>query len=112
MTPSREEWAELVEAWRGSRQSARKFAQAHGVSDAALRYWANRLADEEAAKPARPRRASPAPKPAPTLARVVRPGEAPAGRLTVMVGMAAIVVEPGFEGAHLRAVVRALSEGG
>jgi hypothetical protein len=30
----------------------------------------------------------------------------------VMMGKASIVVEPGFDGAHLRAVVRALSEVG
>jgi transposase-like protein len=89
---------------------------AHGVTDTALRYWGSRLAEEEDEHQVTPSRKSaaraPAPSRSPPLARVVRPGEAPDGRITVMVGKAAIVVEPGFQDAHLRAVVRALSEVG
>lgn len=119
MSLKRDEWEELVGRWRVSRQSARQFAAAHGVTDTALRYWANRLAAEEGADEvpvARP--TSPARRTTSTLAiaRVVRRGEIPAadgaGRVIVMVGQAAIAVEPGFDGAHLRAVVHALSEVG
>lgn len=119
MTLKRDEWEKLVGRWRGSRQSARQFAAAHGVTDTALRYWANRLAEEEddaaEAPEVRPKRAPRAPS-APALARVVRPGEAPsaetAGRVMLVLGPTSIVVEPGFDEAHLRAVVRALSEVG
>lgn len=122
MTLARAEWTKLVRDWRVSGQSARRFAAEHGVTDASLRYWATQLADQEdeSVPPRRPR----APKPAgtvtvtssPTLARVVRPGEAPAssgrGQIRVAVGKALIVVEPDFDADHLRAVVRALEEVG
>ena len=120
MTLKRAEWERLVGQWRGSRQTARQFAAAHGVTDTALRYWANRLAaeeDEQEMPGVRAAgRASRSPSSSPPLARVVRAGEAPpaqgAGRVTVIIGKAAIAVEPGFDDAHLRAVVRALSEVG
>jgi hypothetical protein len=47
------------------------------------------------------------------MARVVRPGDVPvdrSGAVRVVVGKATVVVEPGFDDVHLRAVVRALSE--
>jgi hypothetical protein len=48
------------------------------------------------------------------MARVVRPGEKlPVDRsdaVRVIVGKATVVVEPGFDDVHLRAVVLALSE--
>ena len=47
----------------------------------------------------------------PALARVVRPGEGCDGRVAVVVGKATVLVERGFDSDHLRAVVRALSEG-
>ncbi len=117
MTLKRDGWEKLVEQWRGSRQTARQFAAARGVTESALRYWANRLADEEdeempvgRAASERARTAS-----APRLARVVAPGVAAApsaGRIMVVIGKASIVVERGFDDAHLRDVVRALSEVG
>jgi transposase-like protein len=124
MAMTRAEWEELVEEWRVSGQSARQFAKAHGIADTALRYWANRLGDDEqpgregGAKrrgAARPRRLTSAGPAAPTLAQVVRPGETPTethGRVTLTVGKAKIVVEAGFDEGHLRAVVRALNEVG
>lgn len=120
MTLSEGDWAELVEEWRASRQTARAFAAGHGVTDSALRYWAGRLARGKQPKstaPTRPVGRPPAATAtAPPLARVVRPGEAlppnADGRITVVVGEVSIVVERGFDGAHLREVVRVLSEGG
>jgi hypothetical protein len=125
MAMTRAEWEELVEEWRVSGQSARQFAKAHGIVDTALRYWANRLGDDDphgrdggakARGAARPRKlGSTAPAVTPTLAQVVRPGEMPTeapGRVTLTVGKATIAVEPGFDEPHLRAVVRALSEVG
>lgn len=120
MTLKRGEWAKLVAEWRGSQQSARQFAAARGVTDTALRYWAGRLAerdDERGAPAGRPvRHVTRSPSVSPPLARVVRPGETPTpesgARVVVVVGKASIVVESGFDGAHLRDVVHALSEGG
>lgn len=114
---SQAEWAELVEEWRASGQSAREFARSHAVADSALRYWSARLDREK--PPRSTTRSRPAGRPArettaPTLARVVRAADAPAaqaGRVAVVVGEAMVVVERGFDGAHLRDVVRALSEG-
>lgn len=120
MTLSESEWAELVAEWRASGQTAREFAAAHGVADSALRYWSGRLGSgKRPGGTARPRAggARPgAPSSSSSFARVVRPGEAPPakaeGRITLVVGRVSIVVEPGFDGAHLREVVRALSEAG
>ena len=91
-------------------RTVRQFAAAHGVTDASLRYWGTRLADEEKEPEATVRR----PTGATSLARVVRPGEAPpaGGRIMVVVGKASVVVEAGFDAAHLRDVVRALGEVG
>jgi hypothetical protein len=118
MTLSEGDWARLVEEWRTSRQTARAFASARGVTDSALRYWAARLARGK--RSTSPTRSRPAGRPttaaaAPPLARVVRPGEATPtgdGRITIVVGKVSIVVERGFDGAHLREVVRVLCEGG
>lgn len=116
----RADWVKLVGEWRGSRQSARQFAASHGVTDTALRYWAGRLAEEDDdeqdetpnERPARRRRRRT--KASPPIARVVRPGDVPPaegrGRVMVVAGRTSIVVEPGFDDAHLRDVVRALSE--
>ena len=116
---SETEWAELVAEWRASGQTAREFAAAHGVADSALRYWSGRLGPEKRRmRPSRPRAGARAPgaTAAPSFARVIRPGEAPPakteGRITLVVGKVSIVVEPGFDGAQLREVVRALSEVG
>lgn len=101
--------------------TARQFAAARGVTDTSLRYWATRLADADKAPEARLRRpprsrVTARPVGAPALARVVRPGETPsaggAGRIMVIVGKASVVVEAGFDDAHLRDVVRALGEVG
>ena len=120
MTLQRGDWAKLVAEWRASRQSARQFAAARGVTDTALRYWAGRLGEEDGRRGApagrAARRATRSASLSPPLARVVRPGETPpadsGGRIMVMVGKASIVVEPGFDDAHLRDVVRALSDAG
>ena len=125
MTMTAGDWKTLVAAWRGSRQTARDFARAHGVTDSALRYWAGRLGDEASREASTSRQrlpertaaaaASPARRPAsaPSLARVVRPGEGPptlvGGRVLVVLGKAMLVVEPGFDAAHLRDVVHALT---
>lgn len=119
MALQRTEWVKLVGEWRRSRQSARQFAATHGVTDASLRYWAGRLAeeeDEQRGASERPSGHASRVSSSPTLARVLRPGTAAPvagdGRVMVVLGKASILVEPGFDDAHLRAIVRALSEAG
>jgi transposase-like protein len=117
MRHNRDEWVKLVGEWQRSRQTARQFALAHGVTDTALRYWAGRLAKEVggAKEEASPMRQPTAPTGVPTLARVVRSGEAPpvpSGPIAIVIGNATLLVEPGFEPEHLRALLRTLSEAG
>lgn len=121
MTLARSEWVKLVDEWRRSGQSARQFAPSAGVTDAALRYWAGRLPVEDGSVSRRGSGALAAgsTRPAgeaPALARVVRRNEVQplegSGRVVVMVGKASIFVEPGFDAAHLREVVRALRDAG
>jgi hypothetical protein len=117
MTMKAEDWAKLVREWRGSGDSAREFARAHGVTDTALRYWGGRLGRSTAASGARQvERSAGQALSLPALARVVRPGEPwPAkedGAIMVVVGNVAVAVRPGFDPALLREVVRTLAEAG
>lgn len=116
MALEREEWERLVAKWRASGQTARQFAESHGVKDSALRYWGARLADEARQAEMAVGRRAPRASSTPALARVVRVGEPPpetaTGRVLIVIGKAFIVVEPGFDGGHLRDVVRALGEAG
>ena len=89
------EWAERVQAWRESGQTAPAFAEGKGFSASLLRWWGSELARRAGTeKPVR-------------VARVVRrPRERAA--LTVAVGAARIEVGPGFDHALLREVLEAL----
>lgn len=108
----RGEWEKLVGQWRRSGQTARQFAMGRGVTDSALRYWAGRIGRDAAAHPKGGSEPIEAEMVAPTIARVVRPGEAPSARLSLVIGQVTILVEPGFDEGHLRHVVRTLSEVG
>lgn len=108
-------WGELVRAWRASGETARAFATSRGVSDSSLRWWEKRLATRSPvgalAVPA-VHKAKP-PTRSPSLARVVRPGEAapiPEAGIALMVGELTIVVRRGFDRALLRELVQALAE--
>ena len=109
-----EDWSELVEELVRSRQSTRTFAEAHGVSDASLRWWKSKLAGQSKSRPSGS--GSGAAPPPMTLARVVRAGEEPgaampgADGITVVLGAARVLVEPGFDAGHLRAVLKALGD--
>lgn len=111
-------WADLIAAWESSGRSARAFAEERGIAEASLRWWKSELARRARNEP--PRRPSgtraPAQRPI-TIARVVRDGDAAPPRetggldsLVVLVGSARIIVQPDFDAAHLRAIVRALGE--
>ena len=117
LTP--EEWEDLVAKWRVSGMPRSRFAEKHRVAATALGYWIKRLPALDAAAKTSTHETAPvhavrraAPRAA--LARVVRPGEAPPGdrgdAVRVMVGKVVVLVEPGFDDVHLRAVVRALGE--
>jgi len=84
-----------VEAWRGSGQSAAKFAAARGFSSASLLRWAS----EREAPPAGPGGG---------FVRLEVVATA-AAELTVEVGGARVVVRRGFDRVLLREVVGALS---
>ena len=107
-----EQWEQLVAEWRRSGKTATRFAQERGLAATALRYWINRPPTKGSRPKAVPTVANVAERPslATPLARVVRAGEAPPSAVRIIVGHAAIVIEPGFDAVHLRAVVRALSE--
>ena len=119
MSLSQEDWEGLVAEWRRSGKAAARFADEHGVPATALRYWIN----QPPTKGSRPKvgaarstlaRADASSAGTTAIARVVRPGEAPPLDRTpgvrIIVGKVAVVVEPGFDDVHLRAVVRALGE--
>jgi hypothetical protein len=87
-----------------------------GISDSSLRWWEKQLAKRaEASTPPPSPEASSSKSRArsPSLARVVRPGEAitdeDAG-IALVVGEISIAVRRGFDPALLREVVHALSE--
>lgn len=89
------EWAERVQAWRASGQTAPAFAEGKGFSASLLRWWGSELSRRSGTDKAV------------RLARVVRlPRERAA--LTVAVGPARIEVGPGFDHALLREVLDAL----
>src|ERR1700689_4497290 len=117
MRKSAGRWAELVSAWEASGESARSFADQHGVSEASLRWWKGELARRNRREP--PRR-SPGPGRSGAhvaLAKVVREGEeAPSSTeaitpsVVITIGPARILVEQDFDAPLLRAIVRALGE--
>jgi hypothetical protein len=95
---TKEKWTERVRAWRASGQDASAFAAGKEFEASTLRWWASRLGREE-----RPR-----------IVAVVRRARSPVtpGDIVVEVGGARVRVTPGFDGALLAEVVRALSLGG
>lgn len=116
MSLSPKEWEGLVAEWRGSGMTRAEFCRQHGVAATALSYWVKRLELSGASAPKTKQVGVRAPESLPrtALARVVRPGEPrPSdadGTVRIAVGKAVVMVEPGFDDVHLRAVVRALSE--
>jgi hypothetical protein len=117
MRMSAGKWAEVVRAWEGSGQSARVFADQHGVSEASLRWWKGELARRNRREPAR---RSPGPgrnRDGVALAKVIREGEeAPSSTepvpapVVIAIGPARILVQQDFDARLLRAIVHALRE--
>lgn len=96
-------WAERVQAWRESGESAEEFARSRGFAASTLHGWSSRLSKTE-----RPRFLRLVPK-APVESRA--PGQASAGELVVEIGVARVRVAAGFDPALLSEVVRALGGG-
>lgn len=88
-----------VAAWQASGMSQRTWCRQSGVSDKRLSYWKSLVAPSPAAElPA-----------APTGFIAVVAAEQKHGCLRVSVGSVTVEVPQGFDAAHLRAVVEALS---
>lgn len=91
----REEGEAMVAAWRASGLSQAEYARSAGVNAGRLSRWARML--EQAAEPAETG----------GFVEAIAPGD---GTITVDCGGGRCVrVEPGFDPAHLQAVVAALS---
>lgn len=85
-----------VARWRTSGQSAAAYCASHGISGESLRRWRKEFE--------RPRSST-----APAFVRVELERRAPERGLTLEVGSARLRLEPGFDAALLREVVKALS---
>lgn len=85
-------------AWRGSGLGAAEYAAQRGYSPGTLRRWAREV--EELARGEEP-----------SFVRLEVRASHPTPPLVVEVGAARIAVGPGFDPAHLRAVVAALGGG-
>jgi hypothetical protein len=116
MTTTEAKWTARVREWRESGKSAEAFAEGRQFEASTLRYWASRL--KRSAPTTTPDVAPAAPKPAVTMARVVRRrrGRPAAGarvstELAIAIGDARIMVSHGFDAELLRAVVAALGGG-
>ncbi len=94
---TKQKWEARVQAWRASGQDASAFVVGKGFEASTLRWWASRLGRDE------PLRIVPV---------VARSSSAARGDVVVEVGDARVRVTPGFNGALLAEVVRALSAGG
>jgi hypothetical protein len=93
-TTTKQKWAERVHAWRASGQEASVFAAGKGFEASTLRWWSSRLGREEPVRIV------------PLIARASSPELQ--GEVVVEVGGARVRVTPGFDGALLAQVVRAL----
>jgi hypothetical protein len=108
---TRSEWAERVQAWRTSGESAEEFALGQGYSPGTLKWWSHRIRPALPEKTKAPRflrvvpRAQVEPQPEPAPARV---REVASGELVVEVGHARVRVGCGFDAALLQRVVAAL----
>jgi hypothetical protein len=92
---TKQKWAERVRAWRASGQEAGAFAAGKGFAGSTLRWWASQVERE----------VSP-PRIVPVVARAA--SQRARGDLVIEVGAARVRVTPGFDGALLAEVVRAL----
>lgn len=95
----RREWEEKVAAYRASGQSVSAWCTANNVKPERLRYWLRKLEAADA----------PATVPQWLSVEVSDVAEDPKVNLYVRVGQAVIEVQPGFDPALLREVVRSLS---
>jgi len=105
MTENETKWSERVREWKASGQTAKAFAEGREFKASTLVYWASCLRQGRIGD-ARPRRRQPGVR----MARVVPKSTRPDDAIVVAVGAARVTVRPGFDGALLRQVVRALGD--
>jgi len=105
MTENETKWSERVREWRASGQKAKAFAEGREFKASTLVYWASCLRQGRIGD-ARPRKRQSRVR----MARVVPKSRRPDDAIVVTVGAARVTVRPGFDGALLRQVVRALGE--
>ena len=105
MTENETKWSERVREWRASGQKAKAFAEGREFKASTLVYWASCLRQGRIGD-ARPRKRQSRVR----MARVVPKSRRPDDAIVVTVGVARVTVRPGFDGALLRQVVRALGE--
>jgi hypothetical protein len=102
MTDTETKWAERVEQWRASGQTAGEFAAGRDFQASTLRYWASELRRIAGGGERRTGGVR--------MARVVAVrAESPRSPLVVTVGSAQVVVRAGFDRGLLRELVEALS---
>jgi hypothetical protein len=98
MTDNEAVWAERVEEFQRSGQTAAAFVVGRGYRVSALKYWERKLAT--------------GPQRALSLARVVRPGTVVSptadGAIEVHIGTARLIVRRGFDPVLVRELVAAL----
>jgi hypothetical protein len=88
-------WRGVIGEWRGSGISQAAFCRERGLPSWKLAYWLKRVSEEDETPDG------------PAFATVSMPGS---GLRLVLPGGASLEVEPGFDEATLRRVLRAVSE--
>jgi hypothetical protein len=101
MRKGRERWRGLVAQWRSSGQTARDFADGHGVNVSTLSHWAWRLRRES--------------RDGTAIARVppmieVRARSAADDRFEIELGSRRVRIPPSFDADALRRLIAALEE--
>lgn len=106
MTGTESKWAERVQTWKSSGQSADDYARGQGFAASTLRWWASRLGRKVSAEPgvAEPKAAAPRVR----MLRVVSAAKPTTRSLTIRVGAAYVEVGAGFDRALLRELVETL----
>lgn len=107
MTQTESKWAERIQEWKSSGQSAEDFARGREFKASTLRWWAGRFGRGAIGEAARAK--APAAKGSVRIARVVSSKKA--DTLTVRVGGAHIEVRTGFDHGLLRELVAVLTGG-
>ncbi len=116
MDLSRAEWAEHLERWRQSGETATRYCEEHGLKLGSLRYWSGRIRREVAES--LNETMEPAVRKRPRFARVRRRGRTEAKKevrsapLRLHVGEVQVEVPPEFDADSLGRLLAVLQESG